>query len=175
MCSVSVCLCIWFLWLCIWYLCILVFGYLCMRRKKKVVVRSRSLRTSESAPPSPLHASDFILPGTTTYFFHLLLSYLLFLVLITTYNMGRSGWCKGLIAQWNKLRTCQRSPAKGFTLTSLTKQGMLKLFFTFMRWKNVLLFNVRSRSAPTPHFWEVIRGWDWDLEAKLQSRAQGCK
>ena len=98
--------------LCICYLCILVFGYLCMRRKKKVVVRSRSLRTSESAPPSPLHASDLLL-RTATYFFCLLLATYFFLALITTYCMG----CKGLFAQWNKfllLRAFQRSPAKGF-------------------------------------------------------------
>ena len=95
-----------------WYLCILVFGYLCMRRKKKVVVRSRSLRTSESAPPSPLHASELLL-RTATYFFCLLLATYFFLALITTYCMG----CKGLFAQWNKfllLRAFQRSPAKGF-------------------------------------------------------------
>ena len=51
-----------------------------------MVVRSRSLRTSESAPPSPLHASDLLL-RTTTFFFYLQLATYLFeyLLRLTTW------------------------------------------------------------------------------------------
>ena len=135
--SVCVCICVSLylvsLCLCIWYLCILVFGYLCMRRKKKVVVRSRSLRTSESAPPSPLHASDLLL-RTATYFFCLLLATYFFehLLRLTAWDV------KGYLH--NETSFCSYAhfsvpPQKDFTLMSLTlcgKQVLLRHFFTFM-------------------------------------------
>ena len=159
-------------------LCILVFGYPCMRRKKKVVVRSRSLSTSESAPPSPLHASDLLL-HTTAYFFYLLLATYFFeyLLRLTAWGVRVNCTMKQVFA----LTHISALPRKRFlhlrVLLNVVNKFCLNFFFTFMWCKKVLLFNVRTPSTPTPtpHFLEVIRGWDWDLEAKLQSRAQGCK
>ena len=138
---VSVCLCIWYLSVFVFGncvslyfgLCILVFGYPCMGRKKKGVVRSRSLRTSESAPPSPLHASDLLL-RTATYFFCLLLATYFFehLLRLTAWDV------KGYLH--NETSFCSYAhfsvpPQKVFTLRSLTlcgKQVLLRHFFTFM-------------------------------------------